>query len=305
MDSRWLRLRTEYGTELKTVVVGLILALIVLVVMLSPLRNWFVDNITATSPLPDWIAVAALGALVGIGELIARYKDAPFRALLTSSAVMYVVINTAASIGALFLIRAFGWEFGIGSEQGQPSSDLIVRITQVMVAGLGAMALFRSSLFITRVGDEDVGVGPNAFLSAMLRACDTGVDRARAVVRANRVQQAMTGISYTKANEALVQVCARLRQNLSADDRQELQDKAQSIGNLKINEHAKALALGLILMNYVGPQALESAIKALGSEIWEDNTINHDNPKAFSSTVTDMDASPRHHQDPAILPKEG
>lgn len=289
---RW---RSEYGTELKTIAVVVILAIVAIVVVLSPLRNWFADNITSTSPLPDWIAAAALGALVGMGELIARYKDAPFRALLTSSAVMYVAINTAAAIGALFLIRAFGWEFGIGSQQGQSPSDVTVRITQVMVAGLGAMTLFRSSLFITRVGDEDVGVGPSAFLSAMLRACDTGVDRARAMVRANWVNEAMTGVSYAKASESLVQVSARLRQNLSVEDRQELQERAHAISTLTMTEHAKALSLGLLIMNYVGPGPLERAIEALGPEIREDDDPTDNSLKLSSSTAAGVPL--RHHQD--------
>jgi len=198
---KWI---SDNSTELTTLAVLAGLIVVTIVVLVSPLRTWITGNITSTSPLPDWIAVAALGVLVGIGELVARYSDAPFRALLTTSAVIYVVINAAAAVGALFLIRAFGWEFGIGSQQGQPSSDVAVRITQVMVAGLGAMALFRSSLCITRVGDEDVGVGPSVFLSNMLKACDTGVDRARSVVRANRVEEAMEGVSYSNAKGALV-----------------------------------------------------------------------------------------------------
>jgi hypothetical protein len=129
-----------------------------------------------------------------------------------------VALNVGAAIGALFLIRAFGWEFGIGAQQGQSPSEITVRITQVMVAGLGAMALFRSSLFITRIGDQDVGVGPSSFLSTMLKACDDGVDRERAKVRAHWVNEIMTGISYTKARDSLVEVSARLLQNLPEGD---------------------------------------------------------------------------------------
>jgi hypothetical protein len=124
-------------------------------------------------------------------------------------------------------MRAFGWEFGIGSQQQhQPSSDVAVRITQVMLAGLGAMALFRSSLFITRVGDDDVGVGPSVILSNMLKAWDTGVDRARSEVRASRVKEAMEGVPYSQAKKALGEVCARLRLTLSADEPDHLQQKA-------------------------------------------------------------------------------
>jgi hypothetical protein len=56
----------------------------------------------------DWIAVAALGALVGASEWIARYRDAPDRALRTWPAAFYIAINLAASVGALGLIHANG-----------------------------------------------------------------------------------------------------------------------------------------------------------------------------------------------------
>jgi hypothetical protein len=259
-----LRWRSEYAT-----VVALVLVILITIyVMLNPgLRDWVASNITSESPLPDWIAVAVLGALVGTGELVARYKDAPFRALLTPPAFLYVAINIAAALGALFLIRAFGWEFGIGGQQGQSSSDITVRITQVMVAGLGAMALLRSSLFITRIENQDVGVGPSTFLSTMLNACDAGVDRERAVVRAHRVNRAMTNISYTKASVSLVAVSAKLMQNLSPENITKLQDEALDIDKLPITERAKGLSLGLHIMNYVGAGPLEGAIEALGEAI--------------------------------------
>jgi hypothetical protein len=266
-------------------------------------RNRIAENLASTFPLSDLIAAAAIGALVGIGELISRYRDLPFRALLTSSAVVYVAINTTAALGALLLIRVVGWEFGIGSQPGQPSLDATVRITQVMVAGLGAMVLLRSSLFIIRVGDEEVGVGPSAFLSAMLRACDTAVDRARAVARANRVNEVMKGISYAKANEPLVQISARLMQALPAEDLKELQDKAKAIGSLPMTEHAKALNLGLLITNYVGSAPLKAAIEALGSEIREDENINDYDAESSSSTITTTFS--RSHQDYPESPKQG
>jgi hypothetical protein len=259
---------TDYRAVLNTLLVLVVILIIAAFVLLNPwLRDWIAANINSTSPRPDWIATGALGALVGIGELIARYKDAPFLALLTPSALLYIAINIAAALGALFLIRAFGWEFGIASQPGQSPANVEVRITQVMVAGLGAMALFRSSLFITRIGNQDVGVGPSAFLSAMLRACDTGVDRTRAVVRANKVKQVMENISYDKEDRSLVEVSTRLMQSsLSDSDKSDLQTAFTTIGSLDMTDRAKALSLGLVVMNQVGPGPFEGAVKALSAE---------------------------------------
>jgi hypothetical protein len=49
----------------------------------------------------DWIAVAALGAIVGVSELTSRYRDAPEAALRTWPAFFYIATNMAASVAAL------------------------------------------------------------------------------------------------------------------------------------------------------------------------------------------------------------
>ncbi|MDA0160413.1 hypothetical protein OM076_09060 [Solirubrobacter ginsenosidimutans] len=82
----------------------------------------------------------------------------------------------AAAFG---VIQAFGWRFGLDAT----ASETAVATLQVIVAGLAAAARFRSSLFTTRVGNQDVGVGPSALLDTLLNAVDRAVDRRRAVER--------------------------------------------------------------------------------------------------------------------------
>jgi YD repeat-containing protein len=60
-------------------------------------------------------------------------------------------VNIIASVAALGLIHWYGW-FGSA------------RLTQILMAGVSAMAFFRTSLFVVRAGDRDVGVGPSGFL---------------------------------------------------------------------------------------------------------------------------------------------
>ena len=43
--------------------------------------------------LVDYVAVALFGALVGTGELVARYRDAPERAVRSVPAFLYVGVN--------------------------------------------------------------------------------------------------------------------------------------------------------------------------------------------------------------------
>jgi hypothetical protein len=146
-----------------------------------------------------WTAVAVLGAVVGASELISRYKDDPFAPIKSGPAAFYIAINSIASLGALRLIRANGW---FGSS----------RLTQVLMAGISAMAFFRTSLFIVRAGDRDVGIGPSGFLQIFLAAADRAVDRKRAASRSDAVARVMNGIDFDKAVRALPPYCVGLMQ---------------------------------------------------------------------------------------------
>ena len=202
----------------------------------------------------DWIAVAALGALVGASELISRYRDAPDRALRTVPAIFYIALNTAASLGALGLIRANVWF---------PHA----RWTQVLMAGVSAMAFFRSSLFIVRAGDRDVGVGPSGFLQIFLASADRAVDRMRAQARSDAVGEIMQGVDYQKAYQSLPPYCLALMQNVSPEDQQELRRAVEALNQGAADPAVKVRLLGLELINVVGIDVLTAAVHSLGDQI--------------------------------------
>lgn len=203
----------------------------------------------------DWAAAILLGAGVGASELISRYKDDPGAALRSWPAVLYIAINGVASAGALGLIRANGWLGGSGGWM------------QVLVAGVSAMAFFRTSLFVVRAGDRDVGVGPSGFLQIYLGAADRSLDRRRAAVRSDAVAEVMKGIDFAKARRALPPYCLTLMQNISREDQQVLERALEALDKRDAEPSVKALLLGLELINVVGLDVLTTAVKSLGAEI--------------------------------------
>ena len=118
----------------------------------------------------DGVAVAMLGGLVGTSELVSRYRDAPGVAMRSLPAIFYIFINAAASMAALEFIDAHPSWFDS-------------QLTRNIVAGVSSMALFRTSLFVVRVGDRDVDIGPSGLLQVFLGAADRAVDRSRASAR--------------------------------------------------------------------------------------------------------------------------
>jgi hypothetical protein len=208
----------------------------------------------------DWLIVALFGGLVGASELVSRYRDAPVRAVLNWSAGFYILLNLVASLCALGLIYAYDWKFSV-------TGDGAIRWTRVLVAGVGAMAFFRSSLFTVRAGDRDIGVGPAGLLQIFLAAADRGVDRLRAQSRASKVAVLMKDVDYAKARRALPAFCLALMQNVPPEEQQELAKALAVLDQSDVTLSIKSRLLGLEVMNVVGEDVLKQAVDSLGAEI--------------------------------------
>jgi hypothetical protein len=204
-------------------------------------------------------AVGLLGASVGTAELLSRYKDAPSWVLLSVPGIVYISLNVFASLLALAVIQAFGWTFGAKGDG--------IATTQVLVAGLGSMALFRSSLLVVKVGSDDVGIGPSSVLSVLMAASDRSADRLRAADRAGRVKEIMGDVCYEKARDALPTVAVALMQNLSAAEVTALTTDLDGLKSKKLPDYTKSLLLGLKLTNMVSTEVLGAAKRSLGDSI--------------------------------------
>ncbi len=90
-----------------------------------------------------YLAVAAIGGLVGWTELAQRYKDRPTGPLRTAPGFVYILVNALAAVGALAFIRYL--ELPAGTE-------LQTEVAQILLAGAGAMAFFRSAGGSPRLG---------------------------------------------------------------------------------------------------------------------------------------------------------
>lgn len=237
--------------------------------------------------LVQYVLVLLLGGGVGAGELVSRYKDAPGKAIKNTYGLFYITINSAAALLALVAIKALGVNFGINADSSS-SKIHAIWILQAMAAGFGAMAIFRSSAFIARVGDQDVAIGPSAFLTSILAATDREVDRRRAEQRADAVQAAMAGIDFQQSNQALPILALALMQNLPGEDEkhlnQELEEVRQRTG---ISNSTKSLCLGLSLMNVVGEDVLTAAVSALKKSLdtGGDASLVSEKPGPFSSML--------------------
>jgi hypothetical protein len=210
--------------------------------------------------LAEYAGVVLLGGAVGLAELVSRYKDRPGSAATSPPGLLYIAINGAAAAGALALMLSFSWKFGASREAITP--------TRILIAGFGAMAVFRSSLFKVRVGSQDVEIGPAGFLTLILAACDREVDRQQATRRAKTVGVIMADVSYSKAADSLPAVALGLMQNLDPSAQTALATELEKVDRAAgLSDSTKALLLGLVLEAVVGSEVLDEAKQALGAQI--------------------------------------
>lgn len=213
------------------------------------------------------LAVVVIGWALGSAELLSRYRDAPYAALQTLGAWAYVLANVVASLVALALIHGLRPEFAFANSVGPGEPFDSKWWTRVLIAGLGAMAFFRSSLFTVRIGNTDVAGGPAFLFQVLLSVADRDVDRARAQSRAQAVAEIMRDIDFGKAKAALPAFSFAVMQNVSADEQKQFHQQNDALIQAPIDHEIKGLALGLALMNLVGEDVLRVSVASLRRRI--------------------------------------
>lgn len=203
---------------------------------------------------------ASIGGLVGLGELIFRYRDAPAALFRRSASWAYVGFNAAAATAALAFIVAFGWRFGQTDEDS-------LRVTRVLVAGFGSVALFRTNLFVVKAGDENIGAGPSLLLASLLGATDRAVDRYQARKRAEDVSPIMADVSFELASQALVSFALTATVSVPPQAKEDLKTGVAALESADFPDQTKSMILGLMLIDVVGLDVLRQSVEALGESI--------------------------------------
>lgn len=217
----------------------------------------------------DWPRLSGrrvLGSLVGVTELVSRYRDTSTGAVFTRPGAAYILTNAIAAALALVLANGFDWNFGINDGDGFENQQL-VRWVRVAASGLGAMAIFRSSLLTRRIGDVDVPIGPAAVLAVILDAADRQVDRERARVIARSATRLMTGLDYAKVRDALATTALAALQNMSDEDQSTLANKLRALDDPALAPFVKLQSLGEVLVQTFGVDLVSELVTAMTADL--------------------------------------
>ncbi len=200
--------------------------------------------------------VATLGAAIGASELISRYRDEPLTIFKYAPTLYYVALNAALSLAALALIDVLEVVQARADGSAPASKN---DVYEVLIAGLGAAAFFRSSFAKTKVAGIEVGVGPAFLIDTFLGMADREIDRRRARSRLEEIPGIMGGVRPAFAAEALVEYCIHAMQNLSGDEKEQIDQRCKAVLGKERPGNTQSLLIGLILSEYIGIENLKSA----------------------------------------------
>lgn len=255
--------KSIWGWFAENILPGLLLIVLIAAFFLPIILSYYHIPFSAENAhtLYDYLIVVVLGSLVGSVELISRYRDEPFQTIKTWPGIVYMLLNGLVAAIVLWMIRLFGWDF-MPTNIENPS-PVITRWTQVIISGLGAMALFRSSFLNLGMGESQSAVGPSAVLDVLLNTVDNEVDRYRALKRAKVVRNLLENIPYA-AEEEITKMGIQLMQNIDETAVKQITREKDVVKIFKVDDEAKMYMIGLILMNHLGPDVLQHAIQVLG-----------------------------------------
>ena len=226
------------------------LLLLLFVLLIVVLTGVVVGHSNAHLPLSrtaGWaLATVFFGMLAGLSEILSRYRDEPVLACATSAGAAYLALNGVVSLAAFMVLRMY-------PEKIFPDlrNDLFL---SSVVAGFGAMVIFRSKLFTFRSPDgKDYSIGPAIVLETVLRTIDSKIDRQRATERQTRVFEAVKGLTNFGSAADYIDASLLSFQNLSTEDRTEIANVIQQYREVSHwPDSLKILGLGFAFLNLAG-----------------------------------------------------
>jgi ABC-type transport system involved in multi-copper enzyme maturation permease subunit len=268
--------------------VGAAAFVITVVVGLTALGVWM-GRSNPSSPLQRLLgyAVAAFlfGIMVGLSEILSRYRDEPLLAASTNFGLAYLALNGVISLTAYAVMQRY-------SQQIFPAIKDDLFLTAV-VSGFGAMAVFRSKLFTFRSTDgKDYPIGPSIVLDTVLKTIDSKIDRRRATERQAEVFASISGLKFVPVANYM-EASLSAFQNLSQDDKTEIKSVIDQYRTLPDwPDTLKCLGLGFAFLTLAGDENYEQVIANLKSYIAAQDATNAAQAVAAVVSVPDGQTPP-------------
>ena len=199
----------------------------------------------------------AFGALVGLSEIVSRYRDEPLRATANQYGIGYLVLNGLLAAAAYGILLRYPTQI-LSPIGGDP-------LLQAIVAGFGAMAVLRSKLFIFRAEDgKDYPIGPSIVMETFLRMLDRKIDRLRASIRQQRVFEQMKDIADFDAVANYLEASLLSFQNLSEEEKADITEVIQEYrSQMAWPAPLRTMAVGFAFLTIAGEENFDQVMTNL------------------------------------------
>lgn len=200
------------------------------------------------------LASMAFGALVGLSEILSRYRDEPILASTTSFGLSYLLLNGVILLAAFALLRRYATGIFPAIKD-----DLFLT---ALAAGFGGMTVFRSKLFTYRSSDgTEYAIGPAIVLDTVLKTIDHKIDRRRATERQAKVFAQMGGLSDFENTAKYIEASLNSFQNLSKEEKADIKAVIDQYRSFTWPERLKIMALGFAFLNIAGEENFDEVMK--------------------------------------------
>jgi hypothetical protein len=197
--------------------------------------------------------------------LLSRYRDTR-RIFLSSNAIIYMTINALASALAYYFLTHYAQNLSIFSSD----DDAVKPVEKVLVAGLSAMFVLRSSFFSYKDKDSDkvIEIGLGGIINIFLHNAERKFDQSQSVATLQDIEKIMTDIEFDTMSVDLSAICLSLMENVSADEQKGLAESIDRIKNSQTRiEYTKTLQLGILIARVTGTKLLKAGVDTLKKEL--------------------------------------
>ena len=198
---------------------------------------------------------ACFGASVGAAEIVSRYKDEPFIAIMSPPGLRYLGLNAGLSLAAFYVLYHFRQTILIEDP-----------LSMSIVAGFGAMVVMRSKVFNFKTEKgETYAVGPDAVLTTFLTSVDRQIDRYRASRRQDLVYHETKSVTDPQNAPEFLKTFLVSYQNLSNDEKASVDSEIKRIyeGADFKSPRLKFMVIAFGFLNIMGEKNFKALIDQL------------------------------------------
>jgi hypothetical protein len=196
-----------------------------------------------------YLITAFISLLLATAELFNKFKDEPLKVITRYKAWGYILLNVAIALLTLYILTQTDL-FG--------SPQQLEGIKAGFTAGLGSSVLMRSKFLKIDLDGKEAAIGPEVIINTFLEMLERSIDRDRALIRKQVVEELMTGIDFDKAKNYAVTTVIAASQTMSPEVTEELMAEADKIQASPISAADKSYALGYLVLDMMGEKFLKA-----------------------------------------------